>query len=246
MRLWFWRGEDRAVVTEGASRDEFSAPTRIQTNILARGERKLLTWLCGLTPKAVTPDHYTAIGFLGAVVAAAGYALSNWRLGFLLLAAFGIFLNWVGDSLDGSLARYRKIERPQYGYYLDHSFDVINISFIFIGLGLSPYVRADVALFALIGCLLITIQVLLANHVEGRFHIGFVGLGPTELRLVLIGFCFDMYFIGPKYWAPFGLKLTNDTIFTGVLGLIFVGMFVNDFVRLERRLAKRDPRPEPP
>ena len=245
MAKWFWRAHQRAaVITLGASGDEFSAPTRIQTNFLARGERNLLNWLCRRTPSWVTPDHYTAIGFLGASLATVGYALSNWRLGFLLLAAFGIFLNWVGDSLDGSLARFRRIERPQYGYFLDHSFDVINISMIFIGLAMSPYVRSDVALFALVGCLLITVHVLLVNHVEGRFHLGFVGLGPTELRLVLIGFAFDMYFIGPKYISAFGVRLTNDTVFTGILGVIFCAMFAADFIQSERRLVKADPRPE--
>jgi len=236
--------DTRAVITGGVSVPQFESPTRIQTNVLAWSERKLLNWICSKTPRALNPDHFTMLGLVGAACTAVGFALASLRPSFFLFAAFGLFANWLGDSLDGSLARYRRIERPRYGYYLDHMADVLNTSLIFVGIGLSPYVRSDVASFALVGCLLITSQVLAANHVEGRFHLGFVRFGPTELRIVLIAFALVMYFHDPVFVNILSTSITTYTIFVGILGFIFLGVFLHDFITLERRLAKAEPRPE--
>lgn len=239
----YWDEEARAVITVCASGKSFSAPTRVQRNLLARSERELLDYLCKIIPARVTPDHLTILGSAGAAVATVGYALSNWRSGFFLLAIFGIFLNWAGDSLDGSLARYRRIERPRYGYCLDHMINSFNFSMLFFGLGLAPDVKIDAALFAALGCQLITSQVLIANHVEGRFHHGFIGFGPTELRLIMVIMTLTMLFHDPIYVTMLNASVSTHTIFLWMLGTIFVGIAIYDFTSLMRRLAVADPRP---
>src|SRR5437868_426000 len=92
---------------------------RIQQNVLASAERRLLNWMCARMPSWVTPDRLTALGMLGAILVFAGYAASNWLHAWLWLAIFGYGIQWFGDSMDGSLARYRHIERPRFGYFLD-------------------------------------------------------------------------------------------------------------------------------
>jgi archaetidylinositol phosphate synthase len=124
---------------------------RIQQNILAMAERRLLDWLCARVPAKVTPDLMTATGVLGWVAVAAGYALSPFHLVWLWLAIVGFCINWFGDSLDGSLARFRKTERPNFGYFIDHSLDAIGNFAIALGLAASSFVRLDVALFAICG-----------------------------------------------------------------------------------------------
>ena len=94
---------------------------RIQENLLAKAERRLLNWLCARLPAAIKPDHLTAIGIVGAVMVLAGYAASASDRWWLWLAVGGYVIHWFGDSLDGSVARHRGIERPRYGYFLDHS-----------------------------------------------------------------------------------------------------------------------------
>jgi archaetidylinositol phosphate synthase len=130
---------------------------RIQQNVLAVVERRLLDWFCERLPARITPDLLTAIVVLGSIAVAAGYALSPWGVAWLWLAIAGFCINWFGDSLDGSLARFRKIERPQFGYFIDHSLDAIGNLFMAMGLGLSGFVRLDVALFAVSGYLLLSI-----------------------------------------------------------------------------------------
>src|ERR1019366_8927020 len=105
-------------------------------------------------------------------------------------------MHWFGDSLDGSLARYRRIERPRYGHFLDFSVDVISSLMIMLGVGLSAYVRLDVALFALVGYYMLWLFVLLNCQVSRNLQLSFLAAGPTEFRLVLIGLNCWMYFGG--------------------------------------------------
>ncbi len=155
---------------------------RINDILLGPLERPALAWLAARMPSWVVPDVLTAIGCLAAVVVAAGYWLTNFHPAFLWLASFGLLLNWFGDSLDGTLARYRKIERPRYGFYIDHAVDALNTVLIILGIGLSPYLKFELASMALIGYLLLSILVYLNTHVSGVFKITFSRLGPTEAR----------------------------------------------------------------
>jgi archaetidylinositol phosphate synthase len=161
-------------------------PDRIQQNILARKERALLNYLCARLPNWVTPDKLTSLGFLGAVMVAAGYILSWQSPAWLALSVVGYIVNWFGDSLDGSLARWRRIERPAYGYFLDHSVDGLAIFLMVGGLGLTPYMRFDVALICVVCYLLLAIHTFLAAKVLGEFRLSYMAGGPTELRIMLI------------------------------------------------------------
>lgn len=163
----------------------FSRGYRVQSNFVARRERAVLNWLCARLPQWVTSDLLTAVGICGAVLVLCGYVGTRFDRAFVWLASLGFVLNWFGDSLDGSLARYRRKERLRYGYFLDATTDAISNMIIMIGVGLSPYVRMDVALFALLGYYLLCIYVFLHYHLNGIYQLSFLAFGPTELRLVL-------------------------------------------------------------
>ena len=169
---------------------------RIQTNVIARRERQLLNWLCARLPAWITSDRLTVLSVTGAGLVFVSYVLSRTMPGLLWLASFGLVLNWFGDSLDGSLARYRSTERPIYGYFLDHTIDAINNLLIMAGIGFTLHVRMDVALFALVGYYLLCIYVFISNHLSGVFQLSFLGFGPTELRLCLIAINAWMFFAG--------------------------------------------------
>jgi phosphatidylglycerophosphate synthase len=213
---------------------------RIQQNLLAVSERRLLTWLCSKTPAAIMPDHLTILGIFGAVMIFAGYTASLTADGWLWLAIAGYFVQWLGDSLDGSLARFRKIERPSYGYFIDHSCDGIATLLILGGMGLSPYVRLDIALFALIGYLLMSIHVFLSARVLSEVRLSYVAFGPTELRFVLIGLTLIMMFGGDK--ARHVSAINGFDIAVGIAGALLVGLFVFQTLYTVRRLARMERR----
>lgn len=218
---------------------EVSPVARIQQNLLARGERRLLTWLCARMPGWVTPDRLTALGMVGAVLVFAGYALSQRAEHWLWLCIPGYVLHWFGDSMDGSLARFRRIERPRYGYFLDHSCDGLAIFLILTGIGVSPYVRLDVALLAMVGYLLLAMHAFIAVRVMGEMRLSYMGGGPTELRLVLIALTLAMLLLGD---GQRGLHpLTGFDWFVGSVGAILVALFVFQTTRTARELARIEP-----
>ncbi|MET0310075.1 MAG: CDP-alcohol phosphatidyltransferase family protein [Sphingomonas sp.] len=208
---------------------------RIQQNILAVSERKLLTWLCSQMPPWVTPDILTTTGVVGAFAIFVGYAASGFHIAWLWLAIAGYVVQWFGDSLDGSLARYRKIERPRFGYFIDHSCDGITTLLILAGIGLSPFVRLDVALVALAGYLLLSIHAYLSVQALGELKLSYLAAGPTELRFVLIGMTVAMMAVGSNP-APVGTSWFD--VFVGSVAALFIVLFAIQTLTIARRLAR--------
>ena len=209
---------------------------RIQENVLARQERRLLNWICPRLPKWVTPDKLTLLALLAAVIIFAGYSLSIFDRNWLWASVVGYVMHWFGDSLDGSLARYRSIERPRYGYFVDHSADVMGALLILTGLGVSPYIRLDVALIALAGYYMLAAHAFLSARVVGELKLSHVAAGPTELRLILIALTVAMYTIGhsgPRFGS---LNLYEACV--GTFGLILILLFVVQTIAMARRLAR--------
>lgn len=212
--------------------------SRIQQNWLAANERRLLNWLCSHMPSWVTPDRLTATGMVGAVMIFAGYVASNFAAVWLLLAIGGYFVQWFGDSMDGSLARYRHIERPSYGYFIDHSCDGLATLLILAGIGLSPFVTMDVALVALAGYFLLSIHAYLSARVLGEFKLSYLSAGPTELRIILITLTVMMMILGSGP-GLFG-RWSGFDIFVGSVGTILIILFIGQTLVTGRRLARAD------
>ena len=234
-------------------------PTKVENHkrendiLLGFLERPALQWLAAHSPAWVTPDVLTWTGVAASVLIFVSYGLTQFNRNFLWLASFGFIMNWLGDSLDGSLARYRHIERPRYGFLVDHWVDAISVVLIFLGLGISPYVDLLVASLALIGYLLLSIMVYLITYVTGVFQITNAKIGPTEVRVLAVVLNAVMFFAGNRaiMTVPY---LGGISIYTLVTGLLAVAMgiyfLVNtsiqlrrlallDGKRLERKLAKK-------
>src|SRR5438128_6744620 len=161
--------------------------TRELTFLLAEPERRLLRAIAARLPSALRSDHLTVLGVLGATGAGAAYALSTFSAVWLWAASAMLVVNWLGDSLDGTLARVRHHERPRYGYYLDHLVDAYSTVAVGVGIGLSPFVNLGIALVAVVLYLVLSINVYLESTVFGAFRLGYGRFGPTEARLILIG-----------------------------------------------------------
>jgi phosphatidylglycerophosphate synthase len=158
---------------------------RMQTSFLTRLEKKVLLWMAERTPAWISSDHLTAIGFAGQLLAGVFYALSRWNKYYLLAVVGCLAVNWLGDSLDGTLARVRRQQRPRYGFYVDHMVDSFGAVAMMGGLALSGYMHPWIAIGLLVAFLLLSIQSYLATYTLGEFHLSFWNFGPTELRLLL-------------------------------------------------------------
>ncbi len=214
---------------------------RIQDNILAGPERRLLTWLCSNMPRWVTPDRLTAVGLAGAITVSVGGLLSRTSPNFLWLMVLGLFINWAGDSLDGSLARFRDIARPNYGYFIDHSIDGINNFLIMVGLGLTPAVSLSISLFALCAYYLLCMYAFLRRQVLNELRLSYLWVGPTELRLLITANIIGMYFVPDISWQFYGrmFKLYETLLFfTACVFLVIFAYLVTVTATILRKAEK--------
>jgi len=190
-------------------------------------ERPALQWLCARMPAWVNSDGLTVVGVIGSLVTFFSYWLTNIDRNFLWLASLGFVINWFGDSLDGTLARYRKEERPKFGFFIDHTIDAISQVLVFTGLGLSPYVRLEIALLALIGYLLMSILAYVGAFVSGKFKISYAKIGPTEMRLIAILANTLFYFVGnPIIKIALGYVSAFDLVILIIAVVLMVAFIV--------------------
>lgn len=223
---------------------------RIQTSVLNALEKKVLVWLAERQPKWMTSDILTYIGTFGAVVIAAGYILSAWNINFLWISSLGFVINWYGDSLDGTLARVRKTQRPVYGYYLDHTIDAINEVMIFVGVGLSGLMHLEIALLALVMYFLMTINVSINAHLKKEFKLTYASMGPTEFRIIMMIINTLFVLIRPlrEFSRSFTLCGHSFTLgaldYIGILIIVILALMHLTTVRKDiKDYAKMDPMP---
>jgi archaetidylinositol phosphate synthase len=160
-------------------------PVREHGSFTAAAEKRLLVWIARRLPCWVSSDHLTLLAFAAMALAGAGYALAGYDRRALWLVVAALVLNWFGDSLDGTLARVRRVERPRYGFYVDHVVDIVGTTLLIAGLACSGFMSPLVALALLVAYLLVSGEVFLATAVQHVFRMSFAGFGPTELRIVL-------------------------------------------------------------
>ncbi len=156
---------------------------RINRSLLAQVERRTLLWLAHRLPARIHSDHLTALAVVGTAIASLSFALARLFPVALVGVVAGLALNWFGDSLDGTVARVRKQERPRYGFYVDHVLDVVGATMLMGGMAVSGLMTPLVALGVLVAYLLVSAEVFLSTAVGGEFRMSFVRIGPTELRL---------------------------------------------------------------
>jgi phosphatidylglycerophosphate synthase len=220
-----------------------AAPTadhaRQNDSALASVEKRLLIWIARRLPRAIGPDHLTALGMLSMLGVGAAFAASSIEPRLLYLVPILLALNWFGDSLDGTVARVRDEQRPRYGYYVDHVVDIVGAVALFSGLALSGGMQPVIALALLVAYVAAMAEVFLDTHVMRVFRLASFGFGPTELRIVLaVG---AIALIGrPTVAVPL---LGRVPLFDvgGVVAIVGIGAaFVTSAVRIARQLAREE------
>jgi phosphatidylglycerophosphate synthase len=215
---------------------------RLNTGFLAAAEKSLLVWIAGRLPAWVSSDHLTLLALVAMAGTGASFWLSRYWPPALAVVVLCLAINWFGDSLDGTLARVRKHERPRYGYYVDHVLDVFGMGLLVAGMALSGYMTPVIALSMLAAYLLVSAEVFLATTVSGTFRMAFLKVGPTELRILLaVGAL--MLFTRPRV-TPFGLGpflLFDVGGVVATAGLIVA--FLTSAIRGTRELYRAEPLP---
>lgn len=219
-----------------AETPHFKSASRTQDSILAPLERRTLNWLAARIPQSINSDHLTALGAAGMIGAGLSFWLARWNRWALLGVVLCLAINWFGDSLDGTLARFRNQQRPRYGFYVDHIIDAVGAFCLLAGLALSGLVSSWVAASMLIAFYLLSIECYLATYTLSNFSLSHFKLSPTEMRILLaIGavvliFKPDIHLAG-RHFLLFDVGGVIGT--AGMLGIFAVSTFRNS-VRLYR------------
>jgi len=215
--------------------------TRINESLFSGIEQRMLAALVVRTPMKVKPDHLTGLGVVGAAVVFAGYCLSNLDVKWLWLANVGIAIHWVGDSLDGTLARHRSIERPRYGFYLDQVIDTIGNLLMAAGLGLSPWVHFGSAMMVLALYHMLSVQTYVRTIVDREFHVAPGRLGPTEMRVGMIAMNICILVFGMQTVTTWPVPLEWGDLFLGVVVIGLFWLFLAQKIRHLNRLKIEEP-----
>ena len=166
--------------------DEHTGPRRQNGSFLAVAEQRLIRVLVANIPAKVSSLHLTVVGIVGAVVASAALILCHWSSVWLALVFVGIGLNWFGDSLDGSLARYRREERPRFGFLVDHTCDLFAQILIIVSFGLSPFLSLVSALTILLCYVLYSAYTYIRAAAHHIHQMSYIGVGATEFRILMV------------------------------------------------------------
>jgi archaetidylinositol phosphate synthase len=224
---------------------------RVNDSFLGPIERPTLSWVAARLPAAIVPDQLTAFGVVGGLITAAGFLLSRSSLTWLWLASVGLLINWFGDSLDGTLARVRGIERPRYGFFIDHASDLFCQIITFLALGVSPLAHFGAACLGLITFLLAFVYSMIIAHARATMRVTYFYFGPTEIRaLLLLGnvLTIAVGVVDLQAWLPAvpGVgSITLHDFFSALLSLAGLTAIGTAAVGDARALAAEDPPPTP-
>ena len=220
-----------------------AAHVRTSTSFTAAAEKRLLVWIAQRLPPSVTSDALSAVGVVSMAAAGASFAAFRWTPWAAAGVVASLAANWFGDSLDGTVARVRRQERPRFGYYVDHAIDLAGTAMLMSGLAVSGLMQPSLAIAVLAAYLLVSAESYLATHAAGVFRMSFLGIGPTELRVLLAAGALKA--AGSPVVDLFGAPLRLFDV-GGVVALAGLTIaFATAAVRNTRVLHRAEPLPRP-
>ena len=222
-------------MTKNADEEKLSSE-RVQASFVATVEKRVLVWIAERLPRWMSPDVLTFIGLAAMAGIGVCYCLSRRHFVFLIAASVGLVVNWFGDSLDGTVARVRNMQRPKYGYYLDHLVDAFGTALMLGGLAYSGLVTPILGIAVLVLFLIMSINVYLATQTVGVFKISHLGVSPTEGRIALIVLNTVLIFVKQVpigSWRVNILDIVAAVVAVGIL-VIIVRSAVRNLLSLDR------------
>ena len=219
----------------------FASARRVNEALTARMEKRALQWMAERAPKWVSSDQLTLMGFCAQVGAGAFYALSRYNRYALLLVIVCVVLNWLGDSMDGTLARVRRQQRPRYGFYVDHMADVFGATALMCGLGCSGFLHWQTAVAMLVAFLLLSSESYLATYTLTCFQLSQGIFGPTEIRILLI--IGNLALLHSPYSTLFGHRVLLFDLGGTIAAVSMFAMAIAVTVRHTMQLYRQEPLP---
>jgi phosphatidylglycerophosphate synthase len=212
----------------------FENARRVNEALTARMEKRALQWMAERAPMWVSSDQLTVLGLSAQIGAGICFALSRYDRRFLLAV-----IVCLGDSLDGTLARVRRQERPRYGFYVDHIVDILGAVALMCGLGWSGLLHQATAMAMLIAFLVLSSESYLATYTLKCFELSQGIFGPTEIRILLAMGCLAA--LRSPYASVFGHRMLLFDLGGAIATLGMAGMAAAVTVRHTAQLYRDEP-----
>jgi archaetidylinositol phosphate synthase len=219
----------------------FTSAPRVNQALTASIEKRALQWMAARAPKWLSSDQLTILGLSAQIGAGLCYALSRYYRYALLLVIVCLVLNWLGDSLDGTLARVRRQQRPRYGFYVDHMVDLFGSIALMCGLGYSGFLHWQTAIAMLVAFLLLSSESYLATYTLSRFQLSQGIFGPTEIRILLI--LGNLALLRSPYAVLFGHKMLLFDLGGAIAAISMFAMAIVVTLRHTAQLFRQEPLP---
>src|SRR5580704_3443643 len=228
-----------AAKSEATGNAGFGNARRVNEALTARMEKRALQWMAERAPRWVSSDQLTVLGLSAQIGAGICFALSRYERRFLLAVIVCLALNWLGDSLDGTLARVRRQERPRYGFYVDHIVDVLGSATLMCGLGASGLLHWATAMAMLIAFLVLSSESYLATYTLSCFRLSQGIFGPTEIRILLaLG---NLTALRSPYSTVFGHRFLLFDLGGTIAAVCMAAMAIGVAVRHTAQLYRQEP-----
>ncbi len=197
----------------------FAGDKKKGKSILFNAENKLKDKLVPLVPKSVETYHLTYTTILWSLlIVGFGFLANHHSINWLWAISLMIFFQYITDLLDGEIGRRRNTGLIKWGFYMDHFLDYIFLCSILIAYSFILPDEFKYLLFfiiALFGAFMVNSY--LGFAATNEFKISYLGIGPTEVRLIFIIINTLILVFGKTYMAP---ALPYVLVFS-ILGLAF-------------------------
>jgi phosphatidylglycerophosphate synthase len=219
----------------------FHTARRVNQSLTADVEKRALLWMAERAPRWLTSDQLTALGLSAQIAAGIFYALSRYHRYSLLMVIVCLALNWLGDSLDGTLARVRKQQRPRYGFYVDHIVDIFGSVALMCGLGCSGFLHWQTAIAMMVAFLLLSSESYLATYTLSCFELSQGLFGPTEIRILLV--IGNLALLRSPYSTLFGHRVLLFDLGGAIAAVAMLAMSIVVTIRHTAQLYSQEPLP---
>lgn len=188
--------------TSTATESSFGGDKKHGESVLQRWERPFIERNVAKLPQWMMSHHLTMFTLIwsAAVLGFGWLAASNplW-----LFAMSGVVAGqWLTDSFDGSLGKHRKQGLVKWGFFMDHFLDLIFAGCVVIAYSfLAPPGMGFWFQLLLLATTVMMGLSFLAFAATDKFQIAFMGIGPTEVRIIYIAINVTLFFTGTAVYA---------------------------------------------
>lgn len=190
------------------------------TWFLKRLENTLVSKILPLLPPWLETYHLTLATLLWIALILLGGYFATENINYLWIMSLGVLGQYVTDLLDGEVGRSRNTGLIKWGFYMDHFLDYLFLCAIVISYWfLTPPEYKYVLFIVLAISAAYFVHIILYFGVTGQFEVASEGIGPSEIRVLVIALNSMLIFLDRIIFVPLLLLFFGGNIFYLILNI---------------------------